>query len=85
MILLLTLLYVLPSPWAFPSGAPERACSDLMPDHGVAGAPNNTGFFLLSEVIDSGTYIPGETYSGKVVLSGILSSFARPGSYVYNL
>ena len=70
MIFLLTLSYVLPSLWGFPSGAPQIACGDLMPQHdGAQSAPNNTGFFLLSEVIDNGAYIPGQAYPGKVVLS----------------
>ena len=51
-------------------GAPMGACPDLMPQHqGAESAPNNTGFFLLSDVIDSGTYQPGQTYQGKIIVS----------------
>ena len=55
----------MPRLWARSAGAPTGACSSLMPDHGAVSAPNNTGFFLISDVIDSGTYVPGQQYRGK--------------------
>ena len=63
--LLLTLLSVVRSLWARSDGAPQDACADLMPRHGVDGALSNNGFFLQSDVIDTQSYVPGETYKGK--------------------
>ena len=66
--LLLAFLSVLPSGlWARSAGAPQEACSDLMPQHFVESASMNNGFFVMSDVIDSGTYEPGETYNGNQV------------------
>ena len=68
-LLLLAFLSVLPSGlWARLMGAPRDACPDLMPKHsGTQSAPMNNGFFVMSDVIDSGTYEPGETYNGNQV------------------
>ena len=63
-MLFLTLFAVLPSLWAFPTGAPTDACTDLMPQHGVQGVPNN-GFIIMSDVIDDQSYVPGQTYEGN--------------------
>lgn len=65
--ILLLLLAVLPTGlWARSAGAPVDACPDLMPDHdGTQSADRNNGFFLTSEVIDSGMYEPGESYEGN--------------------
>ena len=66
MILFLTLMSAVPRLWARSDGAPTDACPSLMPQHGGAViAPNNTGFFLISDVIDSGTYVPGQQYRSK--------------------
>ena len=79
MLVFLTLLSVsVPSLRAMTIGAPIGACADLMPQHGVDGAPNNTGFFLLSEVIDNGSYEPGQTYGGKVIARVVVSDVSIP-------
>ena len=81
MILFLTLMSAVPSLWARSAGAPTDACPNLMPQHpGAAIAPNNTGFFLMSEVIDSGTYIPGRQYPGKTVMSEFFRRILWSGS-----
>ena len=67
-ILFLTFLSVAPSLWAYPSGAPSSACADLMPQHGAQSGTGNNGFILMSSVIDSGSYIPGEAYEGMKCL-----------------
>ena len=66
-LLFFTLLSIVPSPWALSGGAPLEACGDLMPQHGVSSAPDNPGFFLLSDTIENGTYEPGQTYQGKTL------------------
>ena len=65
MSLSLTLLSVVLSSWAFPNGAPSRACANLMPDHGVSGSTDNDGFFIFSDVIEDDSYTPGQTYEGN--------------------
>ena len=72
-LLLLAFLSVLPTGlWARREGAPTDACPNLMPQHGVQGGPNN-GFFLISDVIDNGTYEPGESYEGNNISGCFLS------------
>ena len=72
-ILFLTLLSVVSSLWAYPSGAPSSACADLMPQHGVSSRTDgNNGFVLMSSVIDSGgSYVPGQAYEGKYLCEGL--------------
>ena len=65
MLLSLTLLSVVPRLWAYRTGAPEQACGNLMPNHGVPGSTDNDGFFILSDVIDGDSYTPGQTYEGN--------------------
>ena len=67
-ILFLAFLSVVPSLWAYPTGAPPSACADLMPQHGVESRTGNNGFILMSSVIDSGSYVPGEAYEGIKLL-----------------
>ena len=66
--MLLAFLSVLPSLWARSGGAPIEACSDLMPQHGNTLSGPNNGFFLTGDVIDDGTYVPGETYEGNYTI-----------------
>lgn len=62
----LNFLSVIPNLWAMSNGAPTAACSDLMPLHdGAQSTLNNNIFFLMSDVIGTGLYTPGETYTGK--------------------
>ena len=65
MLLSLTLLFVVPSSWAFPSGAPLGACANLMPDHGVSGSTVNDGFFIFNDVIEDDSYTPGQAFKGN--------------------
>ena len=69
MVLLLTLLSVnIRCLWARSNGAPRDACDDLMPQHtGATSAPMNPGFFLMGDVIENRTYVPGETYESKMM------------------
>lgn len=64
-MLFLTLFAVLPSLWAFPTGAPVDACGNLMPQHTGAQRMPNNGFIIMSDVIDNESYEPGETYEGN--------------------
>ena len=73
-ILFLTLLSVVSSLWAYPSGAPSFACADLTPQHGGVSSrtDGNNGFVLMSSVIDSGgSYVPGQAYEGKCLCEGL--------------
>lgn len=64
-IFVLNLLLVIPGLWARSGGAPAAACADLMPQHPGATVNPNNGFFLLSEVINTGVYNPGARYNGE--------------------
>ena len=60
---LLVLLSTIPGLLARSSGAPQEACEDMMPLHGVASQPNNNGYFIISDAI--GNYNPEQSYRGR--------------------
>ncbi|XP_065905952.1 putative ferric-chelate reductase 1 [Dysidea avara] len=55
-----TLLCTVPGLLARGTGAPPEACTSMMPNHGVNSQPENIGYYLISDAINS--YNPGQQY-----------------------
>ena len=64
-LLVLYLLSIVPSLLAYPSGAPARACSDLMPQHGAEPQEGADGIYVLRGDVFDSPYVPGRTYQSK--------------------
>ena len=58
--LFLCLLFLLPSSWCWPSGAPESACSDLTPQHGPGAQQSQPPYTVTYTKKEGGRYQVGE-------------------------
>jgi len=64
---------------AYPNGAPQDACPDLMPRHGgTQSMDGNDGFFLMGDVVIDGSYVPGQSYQSKRAAMGRISVLLLP-------